>query len=241
MTKPLVIAHRGYSARYPENTIASYEAAIAMGADIIESDARLSSDSVAFSCHDADFKRLLGDVRTVAEMTEAELKAIVLPDGSRPLLLEEVLEQISPFRKVLIDVKTQDAAIIDVVIADIRKTGALADVWVGVRDLNQARQIKAAEPNVAVLAFLPDYTRAAEFAAAGATAFRVWEGHLGQAAVQALFPRLPVWVTMGHMETPYCVGDTDPERLAKVLALKPSGVLINDLSLMLPAPARDFD
>lgn len=237
MTKPLLIAHRGYSARYPENTIASYEAAIAMGADIIESDARLSSDGVAFSCHDPDFKRLLGDARTVAEMTEAELTAIVLPDGSRPLRLVEVLEQISPRRKVLIDVKTQDAAIIEAVIADIRKTGAQANVWVGVRDLDQARQVKAAEPDVAVLAFLPDYARADDFAAAGATAFRVWEGHLGQPAVRALFPRLPVWITMGHMETPYPVGDTDPERLAKALALKPSGVLVNDLSLMLPASA----
>ena len=237
MTNPLVIAHRGYSARYPENTIASYEAAIAMGADIIESDARLSSDGVAFSCHDPDFKRQLGDLRTVAELTAAELEGVVLPDGSRPLRLAEVLEQIGPRRKVLIDVKTQDAEIIDVVIADICKTGAQANVWVGVRDLAQAKQVRAAEPDVAVLAFLPDYARADDFAAAGATAFRVWEGHLGQPVVKALFLRLPVWVTMGHMETPYYVGDTDPERLAKALALKPAGVLINDLSLMLPAPA----
>lgn len=237
MTKPLVIAHRGYSARYPENTIASYEAAIAMGADIIESDARLSSDGVAFSCHDADFRRLLDDGRTVAQMSERDLEAIVLPDGSRPLRLAEVLEQISPRRKVLIDVKTQDAAIIDVVVGDIRRTGAQANVWVGVRDIDQARQVRAAQPDVAVLAFLPDYARADDFAEAGATAFRVWEGHLMQPIVQALFPRLPVWITMGHMETPYHVGDTDPERLAKALALKPAGVLINDLSLMLPAPA----
>jgi len=208
-----------------------------MGADIIESDARLSSDGIAFSCHDPNFERLLGDGRSVAELSAAELSALVLPDGSHPLRLAQVLEQISPRRKVLIDVKTQDAAIIDVIIADLRKTGAQANVWVGVRDLGQARQIKAAEPDVAILAFLPDYSSADDFAAAGASAFRVWEGHLGQPSVRALFPRRPVWITMGHMETPYDVGDTDPERLAKALELGPSGVLINDLSLMLPAPA----
>lgn len=237
MTTPLVIAHRGYSARYPENTLASYDAAIAMGADIIESDARLSRDGVAFSCHDADFARLLGDPRKVAEMTAAELQAVVLPDGSTPLRLAQVLETVSRRRPVLIDVKTQDQAIIDVVVADVRRTGALRHVWVGVRDLAQVEHAKALEPGIAVLAFLPDYALADVFAAAGATAFRVWEGHLGQPAVQALFGRLPVWITMGHMATPYPVGDTDPQRLAAALALGPSGILINDLALMLPAPA----
>ena len=44
MTRPLIVAHRGYSARYTENTLTAYRAAIAAGADVVESDARLSKD-----------------------------------------------------------------------------------------------------------------------------------------------------------------------------------------------------
>lgn len=235
MKKPLVIAHRGYSARFAENTLESYEAAIAIGADIIESDARLSRDRIAFACHDADFSRLIQDTRTVAELTADELDTIVLPNGSHPLRLLEVLQTIAPRRKVLIDVKTPDQSIIDAVIDDIRKSGGQANVWVGVRDLAQAKEVKRAEPDVAVLAFLPDYDQADAFLAAGATSFRVWEGHLDQPTVQALFARMPVWVTMGHMGTPFYVGDTDPERLKRVLDLNPDGILINDLGLILTA------
>ena len=54
MTRPLVIAHRGHSARYPENTLEAYRAAIASGADLVETDARLSADGVVIASHDPD-------------------------------------------------------------------------------------------------------------------------------------------------------------------------------------------
>ena len=52
MTRPLVIAHRGHSARYPENTLEAYRAAITSGADLVETDARLSVDGVVIASHD---------------------------------------------------------------------------------------------------------------------------------------------------------------------------------------------
>ena len=39
-----IIAHRGASAYYPENTLPSFEGAIAMGADMVEFDVQLTSD-----------------------------------------------------------------------------------------------------------------------------------------------------------------------------------------------------
>jgi len=38
------VAHRGASLRYPENTLAAFEAAIRAGADMIELDVRLTAD-----------------------------------------------------------------------------------------------------------------------------------------------------------------------------------------------------
>ena len=53
MARPLVIAHRGFSARLCGEHPQGYRAAVAAGADMIESDARLSRDGTVWSCHDA--------------------------------------------------------------------------------------------------------------------------------------------------------------------------------------------
>ena len=43
---PLIIAHRGYSARYRENAPSSWQAAVAAGADLVEVDVRMTADGV---------------------------------------------------------------------------------------------------------------------------------------------------------------------------------------------------
>ena len=45
--KPLVVAHRGASVEYPENTIEAFEAAIELGADAVEFDVRMTADGHA--------------------------------------------------------------------------------------------------------------------------------------------------------------------------------------------------
>ncbi len=49
---PLVIGHRGSSGYRPEHTIASYELAIAMGADFIEPDLVMTKDKVLMARHE---------------------------------------------------------------------------------------------------------------------------------------------------------------------------------------------
>ncbi|MEY8689473.1 MAG: glycerophosphodiester phosphodiesterase family protein [Leptothrix sp. (in: b-proteobacteria)] len=49
---PLVIAHRGASAYFPEETLEAYRLAIAMGVDVIEPDLVLSKDGVLLARHD---------------------------------------------------------------------------------------------------------------------------------------------------------------------------------------------
>jgi glycerophosphoryl diester phosphodiesterase len=51
-TRPLVIAHRGASGYRPEHTLASYELAIAMGADYIEPDLCITRDGVLIARHE---------------------------------------------------------------------------------------------------------------------------------------------------------------------------------------------
>ena len=57
---PILIAHRGYSGRYPENTLSSYRAAYQHGARYMELDLQLTRDRVPMLQHDESLLRMAG-------------------------------------------------------------------------------------------------------------------------------------------------------------------------------------
>lgn len=57
---PILVAHRGYSGRYPENTLLAYEAAYEYGARYMELDLQLTRDRVPVLHHDVSLQRLAG-------------------------------------------------------------------------------------------------------------------------------------------------------------------------------------
>ena len=57
MVHPLIIAHRGFSAERPENTISSFDHAIENGFDLLELDVHLSADGVLVVMHDEKVDR----------------------------------------------------------------------------------------------------------------------------------------------------------------------------------------
>ncbi len=79
-----LVAHRGWSKRFPENSLIAFAAAIAAKADEIELDAWCSKDDIPFVCHDPNIDRVSNlkgrcDNHTMTELRNAEIK---LPDGS---------------------------------------------------------------------------------------------------------------------------------------------------------------
>jgi glycerophosphoryl diester phosphodiesterase len=72
----IVTAHRGFSGEYPENTLASFRAAIAAGADMVELDVHLTRDSELVVIHDDTLERTTDGKGNVADKTLAELKAL---------------------------------------------------------------------------------------------------------------------------------------------------------------------
>lgn len=54
---PIVTAHRGFSGKYPENTLLAFEAAYKLGVDIIEFDVRESVDGELLIMHDSSVNR----------------------------------------------------------------------------------------------------------------------------------------------------------------------------------------
>jgi glycerophosphoryl diester phosphodiesterase len=61
LQKPAIIAHRGCKRFYPENTIASFEAAIHAGAHMIELDVTFSKDRELIVIHDDTLDRTYPD------------------------------------------------------------------------------------------------------------------------------------------------------------------------------------
>src|SRR2546430_2436553 len=72
--RPMIGAHRGASARAPENTLAALRAAIEDGAELIELDVRLTRDGRLAVIHDEETRRTTGTAGVVAELSMSELR-----------------------------------------------------------------------------------------------------------------------------------------------------------------------
>lgn len=69
-----IFAHRGFSGKYPENTMLAFEKAVAIGVDGIELDVHLTKDGEIVIIHDEDIKRTCDGEGLVKDMTLEELK-----------------------------------------------------------------------------------------------------------------------------------------------------------------------
>jgi glycerophosphoryl diester phosphodiesterase len=107
---PLVVAHRGASSEFPENTLASFRGALEAGAQVIETDVRLTSDGVAVVLHDADVARCTDGTGLVHELTLAEIKGLDASGGrgerAEIPTLREVLELIDGRAGINLEIKT---------------------------------------------------------------------------------------------------------------------------------------
>jgi len=73
---PWIIAHRGYRAKYPENTLCAFKAALDAGAAMLELDVTLSRDRKLVVIHDDTLQRTTNGRGPVSGLTLAELKQL---------------------------------------------------------------------------------------------------------------------------------------------------------------------
>jgi glycerophosphoryl diester phosphodiesterase len=71
--RPLVIAHRGFSSRHPENTMEAIRAAIQVGADMVEVDVQETRDGEIVVFHDYRLDRIYGVRKRVRDALRREL------------------------------------------------------------------------------------------------------------------------------------------------------------------------
>jgi glycerophosphoryl diester phosphodiesterase len=74
--RPHIIAHRGFSAAYPENTLVSFQAALDLGVDWIELDVITTADDVLIVSHDTTADRCTDGSGLLTQMTLEQTKAL---------------------------------------------------------------------------------------------------------------------------------------------------------------------
>src|SRR5215472_2464546 len=97
--RPLVFAHRGGGALAPENTMAAFANALAVGADGVELDVHLSQNGVVVVHHDRTVDRMTSGRGEVASMTARDLARLDVP------ALADVLGRFRDMR-VIVEMKT---------------------------------------------------------------------------------------------------------------------------------------
>jgi len=123
--RPRIVAHRGASFEAPENTLAAFKRAWALGVEAVELDVHVTKDGQVVVIHDASTLRIGGVDRPVAEQTLAELKQLDIGEwkhikykGERIPILAQALATIPAGRTMFVEIKSGKAtapAIADVI------------------------------------------------------------------------------------------------------------------------------
>ncbi|HZD81067.1 MAG TPA: glycerophosphodiester phosphodiesterase [Actinomycetota bacterium] len=105
---PVVVAHRGASSTHPENTRSAFEAAIALGARLVETDVRLTADGEPVLIHDPEVSRTTDGSGWVHQLATTELRSMNAGTQVRPEpvpTLREGLELVSGRAGIALEIK----------------------------------------------------------------------------------------------------------------------------------------
>lgn len=79
----VLMAHRGWPSRYPENSLEGVRAALEAGARMVEIDVQLTADGVPIVIHDAELGRTAGLEGSVLDLLARALKSIDVSEAAR--------------------------------------------------------------------------------------------------------------------------------------------------------------
>ncbi len=162
--RPLVFAHRGGGGLAPENTLAAFDQAAALGVDGLELDVRLSRDGVVVVHHDVTLERTTDARGPVDTLTADQLRRVDAgyhfgAPGSWPFrgcgigvpTLASVLERYRGLR-VIIELKLNSAALARAAVDVVRVARADDRVCLGSFGLRALRAVRTIAPSLATSA-----------------------------------------------------------------------------------------
>ena len=107
-TNIFVAAHRGFCAKYPENTMLAFREALKLGVDQIETDVRITGDGELVLIHDATVDRTTNGSGKVCDYTLSELKQLDAGHGEAIPTLGELLELVKDHPTLTLDIELKD-------------------------------------------------------------------------------------------------------------------------------------
>ena len=139
--RPFVIAHRGFSAQYPENTLVALRAALDLGVDYVEVDVQETRDGKLAVFHDYRLGRICWVPGRVRDTTFAEMRRLnpTIPS------LGEVLRICRGKARVLIEIKGADPR---KVAAEIERRGVEREVIVFSLSMARLQALAAINPRI---------------------------------------------------------------------------------------------
>ena len=180
--RTLVIPHGGGDGVYPEDTLIAYEKTMAMGADVVDVDVRISSDGIPVLIHDADTVRTTGQQGKVAAMTASQLGKLdagwsfgttTHPFRNKNVYIPTLETILKRFPKALlsIDLKDESMSVIKPVCKLLRAYNRRSDVFVGSNNDAQILAFRQRCPDVRTSATMVDVYASRDARASGAKDF----------------------------------------------------------------------
>ncbi len=154
----MTIAHRGASGVRPENTLASFRHALALGIRHLECDVHLSRDGAIVVIHDYTVDRTTNGTGRVADLSLAELRALDAGGGERIPLLEELLAILPDDARLVIEIKEDERfpRLTDAVVAMVEGAAARARIGISAFEMQTLRRVRELAPGIELSALLRD-------------------------------------------------------------------------------------
>jgi len=204
-----VIGHRGCAGLRPENTLAAFRHAVALGVDVVECDVHRTRDGCLAVIHDERVDRTTPGRGAVSELTMVELRRLDVPE------LDEVLQAVGGRAELAVELKAPGTATLALkAVEDQGLLGAATFISFDLGRLEAVRRLSATARTGALLG-RPGAEAVGQARACGATVLDVHFAALTPALLEeARAAGLAVWTW-----TPNAAED-----LRAQLALGPDGV-----------------
>lgn len=172
--KPLIEAHRGDSANAPENTLAAFERAIALGVPYIELDVHPAKDGTLMVIHDATADRTTNGSGAVCDLTVDHLRSLDAGAKFSPIYagqkipqLLEVMERVAPTpTRLNIEIKSSPPGtnVPQTLVNLLRRFGKQCEYIVSSFNLQALLDVRAIDPRItlALIGNAPDILTRAE-------------------------------------------------------------------------------
>lgn len=133
-------AHRGGNTSAPENTVAAFSHAQALGYRFLETDVHVTTDGVLVAFHDNNLERITGTPGAISDRSWAELTEIKLEGDHHIPTMDELFET---FPDAHFNIDPKEASAVKPLVASIQRHGAISRVGIGAFSDRRIARVRA--------------------------------------------------------------------------------------------------